>query len=143
MEPRKVVTTMLGVAALALGFFVGLGVGVANAEEPTRCATIIPTDQNTPYVHFERVSVDEGLAITSVGHFLWMQNVAGEPTADHSVVSIDLNTLPEGEVTVCTGDTSYTEAEQPTITKVVDTPTVKEWIVPADEPRVLRVWIPL
>lgn len=142
MESRKVITTMLGVAALALGFFMGLGLGVANAEEPTRCATIIPTDQNTPYVFYEKISVDDGLFITGVGHYFWMQNIAGEPTADHSVVSVDLNSLPAEEVTLCVGDTSYTEAEAEVMRKVVDGPP--EWVfaTPDPEPRAIRVWIP-
>lgn len=114
-----------------------------QAVEPDRCVTIIPTDQNTPYVGYELIERDEGLAASRVGHYMWLQNVAGEPSADHSLVSIDLNTLPAGEVTVCTGDTSYTEAEQPTIETVVDEPTEREWVVPASEPRVLRVWVPL
>mgnify|MGYP001815784366 CR=1 FL=1 len=113
------------------------------AMEPDRCATIIPTDQNTPYVHFQRVSVDDGLAITSVASYLWLQNIAGEPTHDHSVVSIDLNALPEGEVTLCVGDTSYTEAEAEVMTRVQEGPP--EWVfaTPDPEPRVLRVWVPL
>lgn len=133
--------------AIAIALFVLLAAFIisipAQAAEPVRCATIIPTDQHTPYVHFQRVSVDEGLFVTSVGHYLWGQNVAGEPTHEHSVVSVDLNTLPPGEVTLCFSDTSYTEAEAEVMRKVEEGPP--EWVfaTPDPEPRVLRVWIPL
>lgn len=143
MDSERIVRLIALVTLCALGFFVGLGLGIANAAEPDRCATIVVTDQGTPNVLFDRISVDDGLAIDRVGHFIWMQNTAEEPSSTEHLVSFDLNALPSGEVTLCTGDTTWYTEEQPAIVQVVDEPTVKEWVVPGPEPRALRVWLPL
>ena len=101
MKPASIKATIATVIATILVLFL-FSVAVGEAAEPgdVGCATVEFewAGDNTPLL--TSWVVDEGVNVSTVGHFLWIQ-FAYEPSSTVNVLSLDL-TGKEQPLTVCT-----------------------------------------